>query len=66
MHFVETNPDANNNIPDKTNNFGAQNQQAAQPVPDKDSTLRMPKTEGKKDFAERLAGGLRPAAEARA
>ena len=50
MHFVETNPDANNNIPDKTDNFGAQNQQAAQPVPDKDSTLRMPKTEGKKDF----------------
>jgi len=49
MHFVETNPDANNNIPDKTNNFGAQNQQAAQPVPDKDSTLRMPKTEGEKD-----------------
>jgi hypothetical protein len=50
LHFVETNPDANNNIPDKTDNFGAQNQQAAQPVPDKDSTLRMPKTEGKKDF----------------
>ena len=50
MHFVETNPDANNNIPDKTNNFGAQNQQAAQPVPDKDSTLRMPKIEGRKDF----------------
>jgi hypothetical protein len=50
MHFVETNPDANNNIPDKTNNFGAQNQQAAQPVPDKESTLRMPKTDGKKDF----------------
>jgi hypothetical protein len=50
QHFVETNPDANNNIPDKTDNFAAQNQQAAQPVPDKDSTLRMPKTEGKKDF----------------
>jgi len=50
QQFVETNPDANNNIPDNTNNFGAQNQQAAQPVPDKDSTLRMPKTEGKKDF----------------
>jgi len=48
--FVETNPDANNNIPDNTTNFAAQNQQAAQPVPDKDSTLRMPKTEGKKDF----------------
>ena len=50
MHFVETNPYANNNIPDKTNNFAAQNQQAAQPIPDKDSTLRMPKTEGDKDF----------------
>ena len=49
--FVETNPDANNNIPDKTDNFGAQNQQAAQPVPDKESQLRMPKTEGRKDFA---------------
>jgi hypothetical protein len=50
LRFVETNPDANNNIPDKTDNFGAQNQQAAQPVPDKDSQLRMPRTEGKKDF----------------
>jgi hypothetical protein len=49
--FVETNPDANNNIPDNTTNFAAQNQQAAQPEPDKNSTLRMPKTEGKKDFA---------------
>ncbi len=48
--FVETNPDANNNIPDRTDNFGAQNQQAAQPVPDKGSTLHMPKTEGRKDF----------------
>lgn len=48
--FVETNPDANNNIPDNTANFAAQNQQAAQPEPDKNSTLRMPKTEGKKDF----------------
>lgn len=50
QRFVETNPDANNNIPDNTANFAAQNQQAAQPVPDKNSTLRMPKTEGKKDF----------------
>ena len=49
--FVETNPDANNNIPDNTTNFAAQKQQAAQPEPDKNSTLRMPKTEGKKDFA---------------
>ena len=30
--FVETNPDANNNIPDNTTNFAAQNQQAAQTV----------------------------------
>lgn len=50
-HFVEPNPNANNKIPDKTSNFGAQNQQAAQPVPDKGSTLHMPKTEGRKDFA---------------
>jgi hypothetical protein len=28
--FVETNPDAPENIPDKTTNFAAQNQQAAQ------------------------------------
>jgi len=48
--FVETNPDANNNIPDHTDNFAAQNQQAAQPVPDKGSKLDMPKTEGRKDF----------------
>ncbi|OHE82210.1 MAG: hypothetical protein A3G75_00450 [Verrucomicrobia bacterium RIFCSPLOWO2_12_FULL_64_8] len=44
--FVETNPDAPDNEPDKTDNFGAQNQQSAQPVPDKDSTLRTPRTEG--------------------
>ncbi len=31
--FVETNPDAPENIPDKTNNFAAQNQQAAQEKP---------------------------------
>jgi hypothetical protein len=49
--FVETNPDANNKIPNNSTNFGAQNQQAAQPVPDKDSKLNMPKTEGRKDFA---------------
>ena len=33
MKFVETNPNAPENIPDKTNNFGAQNQQAAQEKP---------------------------------
>lgn len=51
MRFVETNPDANNNVPDNTENFGAQNQQAAQPVPSKENSPdHMPKTEGKKDF----------------
>ncbi len=50
MHFVETNPNANNNVPDNTRNFAAQNQQAAQPVPDKNSKSRMPKTEGRKNF----------------
>ena len=48
--FVETNPDANNNVPDHTDNFAAQNQQSAQPVPDKGSSLHMPRTEGRKDF----------------
>jgi hypothetical protein len=50
QHFVEANPEGNNNIPDHTDNFAAQNQQAAQPVPDKDSTLHTPKTQGEKDF----------------
>lgn len=50
QHFVETNPEANNNVPDNTTNFGAQNQQAAQPHPDKNSKSRMPKTEGRKNF----------------
>ena len=51
MRFVETNPDANNNVPDNTENFGAQNQQAAQPVPAKENSPdHMPKTEGRKDF----------------
>ena len=33
MRFVETNPDAPENVPDKTNNFAAQNQQVAQEKP---------------------------------
>src|SRR5579862_3280982 len=35
--FVETNPDAPANIPDRTRNFAAQNQQAAQEKPTPDS-----------------------------
>jgi hypothetical protein len=48
--FVETNPDAPANEPDKTNNFGAQNQQVAQEKPTPDSKSDRPALEGKKDF----------------
>jgi hypothetical protein len=48
--FVETNPDAPENIPDKTNNFAAQNQQVAQEKPTPNGTSERPATEGKKDF----------------
>lgn len=48
--FVETNPDAPENIPDKTNNFAAQNQQVAQEKPTPDGKSEMPALEGKKDF----------------
>lgn len=48
--FVETNPDAPENIPDKTNNFAAQNQQVAQEKPTPNSTSERPAMEGKKDF----------------
>lgn len=48
--FVETNPDAPENIPDKTNNFAAQNQQAAQEKPDPTGKSDRAATEGKKDF----------------
>src|SRR5579884_2406402 len=47
--FVETNPDAPQNIPDKTSNFGAQNQQAAQSKPSPKTGSDHPATEGKKD-----------------
>jgi hypothetical protein len=48
--FVETNPDAPENIPDKTTNFAAQNQQVAQEKPQPKGTNDMPAMEGKKDF----------------
>eukprot|EP01012_Entosiphon_sulcatum_P066534 TRINITY_DN95824_c0_g1_i1.p1 TRINITY_DN95824_c0_g1~~TRINITY_DN95824_c0_g1_i1.p1 ORF type:complete len:375 (+),score=65.05 TRINITY_DN95824_c0_g1_i1:41-1165(+) len=48
--FVETNPDAPENIPDKTNNFAAQNQQVAQEKPTPDGKSEMPALEGKRDF----------------
>jgi len=49
--FVETNPDAPDNAPDKTNNFGAQNQQVAQEKPTPDQKNDRPATEGEKDLA---------------
>jgi len=48
--FVETNPDAPENTPDKTNNFAAQNQQVAQEKPTPDGKSDRPAMEGKKDF----------------
>lgn len=48
--FVETNPDAPENIPDKTTNFAAQNQQAAQEKPDPKGESDRAATQGKKDF----------------
>lgn len=48
--FVETNPDAPENIPDKTNNFAAQNQQVAQEKPALKNESDMPASTGKKDF----------------
>ena len=48
--FVETNPDAPENTPDKTNNFAAKNQQVAQEKPTPDGKSDRPALEGKKDF----------------
>jgi len=50
QNFVETNPDAPENIPDKTNNFAAQNQQAAQEKPDPTGKSDRAATEGKEDW----------------
>jgi hypothetical protein len=63
--FVETNPDAPENIPDKTNNFAAQNQQAAQEKPSPDSFSERPAMEGKKDFQSNqiVSGQLRQPTE---
>jgi hypothetical protein len=47
--FVEANPDAPENTPDKTNNFAARNQQVAQEKPTPDGASDRPATEGKKD-----------------
>ncbi len=48
--FVEVNPDAPDNAPDRTQNFGAQNQQVAQEVPDPDGKSDAPAVEGQKEI----------------
>ncbi len=58
MRFVETNPDAPENDPGKTENFGAQNQQAAQPEPGDDRNDR-PKTEGELEESTAIVSGSR-------
>ncbi len=60
--FVETNPDAPDNVPDKTENFGAQNQQAAQEKPTPDVGNDRPAMEGRKDFESNqiVSGQLSP------
>ena len=61
--FVETNPDAPENIPDKTRNFGAQNQQVAQEKPTPDGKSDTPATEGKKEMdnpTQIVSGELTP------
>ena len=47
--FVETNPDAPENTPDKTRNFAARNQQVAQEKPTTEGKSDTPQLEGKKD-----------------
>ena len=48
--FVEANPDAPDQAPDRTNNFSFMNQQVAQEKPTPDGKNDMPALEGKKDF----------------
>lgn len=50
MKFVETNPDAPENIPDKTNNFSSRNTQLAQEKPAPENKGEKPAIEGQKDI----------------
>lgn len=65
QQFVETNPDAPENIPDRTNNFAAQNQQVAQEKPTPNGDSERPALEGKKDFQNNqiVSGQLRDPSE---
>jgi len=48
--YVEANPNAPDNVPDKTNNFSSQNSQLAQEKPQADQHNDKPKLDGKKDI----------------
>ncbi|MDX2186847.1 MAG: hypothetical protein SFV32_07945 [Opitutaceae bacterium] len=48
--FIETNPDAPENVPDATRNFSDRNQQVAQEKPADIIGSDLPSSEGKKDF----------------
>ncbi len=68
--FVETNPDAPENTPDKTQNFSDRNQQVAQEKPaPTDLKSDRPETAGKKDFeSNQIVSGrlIKPVQEAEA
>jgi hypothetical protein len=63
--FVETNPDAPENTPDKTTNFSDRNQQVAQEKPTPDGKSDRPATEGRKDIenAQIVSGRLQQPVE---
>jgi hypothetical protein len=48
--FVETNPNAPDNVPDKTNNFSDRNQQVAQEKPQADAHNDHPQLDGQKEI----------------
>lgn len=56
--FVEVNPDVPDNDPGETDNYGARNQQAAQPVPGDDRSER-PKTTGEAKESTAIVTGIR-------
>jgi len=58
LRFTETNPDAPENDPGKTNYYGARNQQAAQPVPGNDNSDRA-KTSGELEESTAVVTGSR-------
>ena len=64
-NFVEANPNAPDNVPDKTNNFAAQNQQVAQEKPTVDGKSDRPAIEGQTEIksAQIVTGRLQQQVE---